>query len=294
MTRVPVHWLNYHEPEVRSPGMWDQTIVEWVLGPKVWSEHYARPHLDLEGLTGAVVVIPGRFHAADLDRINEDTARLRWVVYIVCSDEENLFPVEGLTHRNRTEWVQTADPKRHDAYRWLPVGPTPHSILGDLEDDGRRHAWSFAGQITHPRRLELEAVLQRRELGYFLPTKGFTQGLPPDDYRRLLVHTKIVPCPSGPATVDTFRLYEALDAGCVPIVETDTPDRRMPGYWPRLFGPGCPIPVVESWYQLDADLPRLLAEWDTLSKEVRSWWLDWRTDLRYQFWASVAEVGGLA
>ena len=33
----------------------------------------------------------------------------------------------------------------------------------------------------------------------------------------------MIPCPSGPATPDSFRLWEALEAGCVPIADGYAP-----------------------------------------------------------------------
>ena len=36
---------------------------------------------------------------------------------------------------------------------------------------------------------------------------------------KILVSTEFIPCPNGFFHPETYRLYEALESGCIPIVE---------------------------------------------------------------------------
>ena len=53
-------------------------------------------------------------------------------------------------------------------------------------------------------------------------TDGFARGIEQDEYLDLLAAAREAPCPPGPNTPDTFRLYEALEAGCQPVVDQPT------------------------------------------------------------------------
>jgi len=48
-------------------------------------------------------------------------------------------------------------------------------------------------------------------------TDGFNQGLPKTAYIDYLLNSKVALCPSGASCVESYRLYEAMFAGCVVI-----------------------------------------------------------------------------
>jgi hypothetical protein len=53
-----------------------------------------------------------------------------------------------------------------------------------------------------------------------------------EDYAQLLSETIFAPCPAGWENLDSFRVCEALEAGCIPIVER----RPFYDYFRHLFG----------------------------------------------------------
>jgi hypothetical protein len=69
--------------------------------------------------------------------------------------------------------------------------------------------------------------------------------------------SKFALCPIGHCNLDTFRIYEALDAGCVPVVLKQTKMQMYePSYWHVLFG--------------EDDVPFVLGEtWDECQRKVR-------------------------
>jgi hypothetical protein len=150
-------------------------------------------------------------------------------------------------------------------------------LLAEGRKDGvpRRLDWSFAGQVTHERRQTLAdtctRMLDAGSAGQFIGTPGFLQGLPRAEYLRLLLASKVVPCPSGPCTPDSFRFYEALEAGCVPLADATTP-AGWPDYWPFVYGDDLPFPVVGDWNDLPDILEIVLSDWGPMAAECGGWW----------------------
>lgn len=285
-----VHWLNLYPKTVRHGAMWDQEIVHWLLSPKPWTDEHATPTILHQ--QGAIVVIAGRFHDTDLERINQLVSHEPWVVYVITSDEENAFDVDRLAHPNRKVWVQTPQPGKHDQYGWLPVGWTPHVQFADgMIGEPKALDWYFAGQITHSRRVELAEVLRTLPGGQLVETPGFTQGVSPQEYIASMAVAKVAPCPSGPITVDTFRLCEALEVGAIPVVETYTPEKDMGAYWFRMFG-DFNLPIVESWHDFPERLADLLYYWPETAAELGADWITWKRNLHRRFWADVKAVRG--
>jgi hypothetical protein len=76
----------------------------------------------------------------------------------------------------------------------------------------------------------------------------------------------------GFQNLDSFRVYEALECGCIPIVE------RRPGfdYFRRLLGP-YPFISTTNWHDAGIQVARLLAEPALLEArrfECEEWWRD--------------------
>jgi hypothetical protein len=238
---VPILWLSYHD-ETSGRGFWDESLLESLFAGDLWTpvsahqfNHYESWDALPEGTTTAVVVLPGRSQTDMVDQLNADLKRLDGVLLIICGDEESLFPVEQLDHPNLKLWVQTPRPGRHDDAYGFGCGWTPGTR--EAAGDGTKPVdWMFAGQVTHIRREECVEQLERMLGGDLVKTSGFTQGLEHDQYLKRMAQAKVVPCPSGPQTPDTFRLYEALELGCVPIADDRTPNPDYPnGYWSYLF-----------------------------------------------------------
>jgi hypothetical protein len=274
---IPVWWYPFEDGR-SGDCCWDQEIVRWLTaGYPVVVE---RPQY-------GVVVIPGRYH--DVERVNEQLSAMAWVLAVVTSDEESAFPVGDLSHPHMRLWVQAPD---HPAgSRPLPLGWTPHArIVGEAPE--KTLDWFFSGQVTHSRREECVATLRTMAGGELNETAGFTYGWAPDLYMRRMASAKVAPCPSGPVWVDTFRMWEALEVGAIPVLDTVTgqgQDQR--DYWVRLLGDH-PLPTVERWEEFPAILEGLLADWPDSANQIQAWWLTYKRGLRRRFLADVAELAG--
>lgn len=292
--RIPVVWWDSHIT------CWDQAMLDAALIGQSWPTGYEFKHLtykkgelltwEKDGTGGAVVVIPARHHVDDVDDINEQLARLDWVLVVLTSDEERVFPVEKLDHPNMAVWVQT--PAAGDDPDWvLPVGWPPHlpGLLRDVPYPDR-DGWFFAGQVNNSRRKRCVETLRALD-GRLVETPGFTQGLPHDEYAEALTRAKVAPCPSGPETVDTFRVAEALEAGCVPVVDTQTPTDDQGGYWRQVFGRG--FPQVGEWSEFPALYDELAAGWPANANRLFAWWQGYKRQLSSRVSDTVRNLSGV-
>lgn len=295
MSEVNVIWEGFGAP---GKGYWCYGWLEEVLttpptGPKVPHTFYHGKHVsDVPEGEGAIVVLAT--HPENpidyVDQLNDDLAGLPWVVLVLASDEQGRFPVEKLrVHANLKLWVMTPHFERHE----YPVGTRfmgemyPPQARKHIANTGfvfeRQYRWSFSGQVTHQRRRELVESLQDTAGGRLVQTPGFTQGLEHHEYYELLNESITVAAPSGPVTPDSFRAFEALEAGCVPILDGRCPtEQDCEFYWKAILGEYHPLPVVQHWSEA---IPIIENNSDVFPHEnnlVSSWWQMYKRDLRYR------------
>lgn len=292
---VPVVWVSYRQPSIINRFYWDQGLLERILDRRAWRPVNAlgfEHHNGFDTLpddAGAIVVLPAQHHhlPEEVDQLNADLARLPWVLLILTGDECSLFPWSKVEHPRMRMWVMTP---RASLHATMPEGTT---YIGEGCDDDvpdilatigqrERHGWFFAGQVTHERRTSLAAGLRRmpRDSGRLVETPGFTKGLPRDEYLVAMAQSKVVPSPSGPCTPDSFRLYEALEAGCIPLADAIHPGGQ-PGFWEFVYGP-VPFPVVDDWRSVRDDIDDALARWPALANRCSAWWQAEKRRLAYQ------------
>lgn len=252
-------------------------------------------HLDRlpAGVEGAVVIVAGRYPEA-LDRVRAAIAPLAWVLLIVTGDEASVFPWRAVEHPNLRWWIMTPRPDVHaglDA-RFVGSGWPPHLRANlDGHDLPRERDWCFAGQVNHERRHRLVDTLRERGGGTLIRTAGFAEGLAPAVYADLLARTRVVPCPSGRETPDSFRLYEALEAGCVPLADAACPAYADRDYWSMVFPEPPPFDLVDDWGDVGKHIDAALDGWAHRANVVQAWWL--RHRVRMSGWLA-ADLDHLA
>jgi hypothetical protein len=288
-TTIDVEWMH-------GSGWWDQGLVARLLSGEEWPpggyrfDHYTEP---MQERGGGVLVVPGRFVAvADVQaRIDG----MPWVLVVVTSDEESTFSWWELRHPAMRLWVQTADRDGADVYLGEGFAADyPEMLQGEALPPV--HDWSFAGQVTHARRQEAAAAMRTMPNGELVETDRFLddeRGLDRESYVHLLATTKVVPCPSGPETPDTFRGWEALEAGALPIFDERTPRDDRPDYWRRLIG-DAPIPRISTWSSLPEVVERLLEGWPANAARAQAWWLEHKRNLALTLEEHLAELAGPA
>jgi hypothetical protein len=290
---VKVIWKSYHKPEILDRGYWDQALLEDTFKRGDFSHQ-----LDFDNLEdgeGAIVIINGRCHIGDAEKINADISKLRWVLFILTGDEEALFPWRAIQHSNMRFWVQLPRIGLHDDANYrIPNGyrPATHEILKEIGQQGRDLGWFFAGQVNHERRQQCVEELRKLPNGVLAETDGFGKEVVAyKDYLSYMSRSKIVFCPSGIETPDNFRLYEALEAGCLPVVDAFATKNPAWGFWKYLFE-DAPFPVIDYWSNLPQLLPQLLKEYPTNANSVFAWWIRYKRNLYLKLMEDVETLRG--
>lgn len=291
---IPVVWLNFN---VNAParGYWDQGILEGLIHHKIWKTSGGPSFSNYEEVSeefdGAVVIVPGTQNVEYISNINSELSKLNWVLLIVTGDEDSIFPVENISHPNMKLWLMT--PKQGAvADRYLGSG-FPPGMEETLKVQGPEKPldWYFSGQVTHPRRTQCIEALKPFSNGELLATGGFTQGLEQKEYWKKLGQAKIAPCPGGPATPDSFRLFESLEAGCIPIADLSYGRGSHPEYWKLVFGEVF-FPTIENWYSLPEVVPSLLSGWPDNANRISASWQKYKRDLAYALDDDIRELSG--
>lgn len=258
-------------------GCWDQNIVRRLLDGDLHPHSLpVKHHAGYPNTDGAALVIPGRYWHKQADRINEAIRRYRWVLAFRVSDEEDLFDINQVEHPNIRWWVQTPRPRRHyGAARLFGVGYPPH--FNHLTTRERHLNVFLSAQDTHQRRHDCFNTLEGIRGSRIHRTPGFTQGMDPAEYRDCMEAAKIAPAPSGAVSVDSFRVWEALEAGALPVADTVSPVDGVTDYWWRLLGIPLPFPTVEDWSQVS--WATLLDEWPANAAKVADWYAGYKRAL---------------
>lgn len=298
---INVIWLNFNE-EVPSHGYWATGWLEEVFGLGLGdnidlrNRYHFRNHLSTDSLpsnTGAIVVIPAEYNGEYIDRINAVLSALPWAVAILASDERGLFPVEKLVPVTAL-WVMTPHFEAHafpEGTNFMGEFYPPHArtALRRVEWSDRPYKAGFSGQITHQRREELKQHMISLPETYFNGTGGFTQGLTFESYFQMMVKCVTVPAPSGPVTLDSFRAYEALESGAIPILDLNCPKTQNgTRYWDAVFGIGHPLPTVSHWAELREVMDRFEHPRDT--NRIFAWWQMYKREIRRRI---VADIPGV-
>lgn len=299
MTDISVIWLNYNEA-APNHGYWcygwlEETFINCAEDTSPHTFYWGTKVDITEDRDGAIVIIPAEYNANHVDEINHALAQLPWAVVILASDEQGLFPVEELAPVQAL-WVMTPHFEKH-------TYPTGTNFLGEFYPQDARERiskfksqamqrpcqCSFSGQVTHDRRHRMVEALAW--VHYINQTAGFTQGLGRDAYYRLMSMTRCTPAPSGPVTLDSFRAFECLETGGIPILDTICPvpqDGTL--YWDEILGKDHPLPTIEDWHEAHEIVDDIDDNWPLSSNLVYSWWQRTKRDTKYRIIESVPNI----
>lgn len=283
--RVPVYWVSLHTDRGIIPrGYWDQGLIENLLEGRFahipnWPEFHhelVTDEQDVDDDDVALWMIPAMHHVDDAARINDLMSTCRKAIVWLCGDEEMLFPVEQLSHPNMVIWRMTPHGDQLVEVIPFPDGRRADTIgeLASISTGAPDKTLDivFRGQINHDRRRDALGMVQAIPNSIGVGTDGFTQGISRSEYLAELASAKFVACPAGVAMPSSFRVFEALEAGCIPIVDDRSPRDPCPGFWEQWPILASVLPRVAEWSQLPAMMRRWLPEWATRVNLVQSAW----------------------
>jgi hypothetical protein len=161
----------------------------------------------------------------------------------------------------------------------------------------RKFVWNFVGAPKGTRKELIRSLSQLDRECFIHQTAGWNapNSISTKAYRDVLENSMFTPSPIGNFNIDCFRLYEALEAGSIPIVIRSSTDQPYT-YYERLFEcqeSDLPFVFVDDWKDAKAKLMALLpageaglGKTDTLigmqSKAVK-WWVEYKMKIQQLF-----------
>jgi hypothetical protein len=236
----------------------------------------------------AFVVVPGPQNLGYEESVNKEIQNISRLVLFITGDEEGRFDITKISHPNAEIWIQYPYEK-HNSLNKLPIGVPQHLKKLVPEYPSKPYDLYFSGQITHPRRQQIAKVLPKVPNALFTLTEGFAQGGEPVDYYKALASAKIAPAPSGAATMDTFRFFEAIEMLCLPIADGIDSKGNFIEFYKNLFGYEIPVEVTYNWSNLTKLVPTLLHQYPQNMHKVVSWWIKYKRDLGIKVMRQVNE-----
>ena len=156
----------------------------------------------------------------------------------------------------------------------LPIGYKSGTLF-KKEAIERKYKWAFLGTPHKSSRHDLLFQLSDIKPSFSHKTKKFNEKIiDVSEMSEILTSTEFIPCPNGFVHPETYRLYEALECGCIPIVE------NAYKYYDRLF-PNNPFIKVDRWIEAKP----VIRGWgdDQIKQkleECRTWWSQYKNQLQ--------------
>jgi len=155
----------------------------------------------------------------------------------------------------------------------IPIGYK--SGINYIKKKEREYKWAFTGTPHKTSRHDLLFQFSQIKPFFCHKTEKFDKKIiSVDEMSNVFSSTQFIPCPNGFFHPETYRLYEALQCECIPIVE------NAYNYYDRLF-PKNPFIKVDKW----EDAKSLVKTWDNekIKKkqlECVTWWNHYKANLQ--------------
>jgi len=153
----------------------------------------------------------------------------------------------------------------NEKVKCLPIGYK--SGVLNKGNSNRKYKWAFTGTPHKSSRHDLLFQLSEIKPFFCHKTQKFDQNnISVNEMSEVLSSTEFIPCPYGFFHPESYRVYEALECGCIPIVE------NAYQYFDRLF-PDNPFLKIDKW----VEAKDIIKSWDSdkitkKQKECNTWW----------------------
>ena len=150
------------------------------------------------------------------------------------------------------------------------------------KNEERKYKWTFIGTPHRSSRHDLLFQFSEIEPSYCYKTTKFNEKIiDTNTMTEILSSTEFIPCPNGFFHPETYRVYEALECECIPIVENAFK------YYDRLF-PDNPFIKVDKWI----DAKPIIQGWnkEKINKkreECKLWWTNYQNLLQDQIYKKI-------
>ena len=249
-------WGTYHE---KNSDQWIYYILDKVKYKIIQSEK------DLE-IDDILIIVD-----SSIEKKSDLYARLR----IICSkiflihlgDEAGSRDVLPIYANCNFVWRAFCSNKyfNNEKVVCLPIGFKSGIVLN--KKNIRKYKWAFIGTPHKSSRHDLLFQLSDIKPSYTHKTAEFNKKIiEVDEMSEILSSTEFIPCPNGYVHPETYRLYEALECECIPIVENTYK------YYERLF-PDNPFLKIDKWIEAKSIIKKFGdKQIKQKREECKSWW----------------------
>ena len=160
----------------------------------------------------------------------------------------------------------------------IPIGYKTGPIKNSISLNERKYVWNFLGTMHGASRYDL--IMQNKNIkpNYINITKKFggKNSLDPNEYYEIMGNTVFCLVSHGYFHPETYRLYESLESGCIPIIEN-------PHNFFDIFLPNNPLIKINLWKdsrKIIEDLNINIKKKIDLSNSIQNWWINYKLNLR--------------
>ena len=163
----------------------------------------------------------------------------------------------------------------------IPIGYKCDPIKDKINILKRNYKWSFLGTTHGSSRYDLLDKHKNIMPNFINLTEDFSgkKSMDTNDYYKILNNSIFAPIPHGYFHPETYRLYEALEAGCIPIIEN-------PFQFFDNFLPNNPLLSVNSWEDSSTIIKKYLEnkkDIEILRNKINDWWTQHKENLKETF-----------
>jgi len=190
-------------------------------------------------------------------------------------DESGSYDLSSVYNNCNYVWRSFCSSRyfENEKVKCIPIGYK--SGIVNKQKNNRKYKWAFTGTPHKSSRHDLLFQFSDVKPFFCHKTEKFNvKIISVDEMSEVLSSTEFMPCPNGFFHPETYRLYEALECECIPIVE------NAYHYYDRLF-PSNPFIKINKW----ADAKPMLKAWEANQiknkrEECKIWWTDYKNKLQ--------------
>lgn len=135
----------------------------------------------------------------------------------------------------------------------------------------KNYSFCFIGQPKADRLELLHTIKDKNSFIHATGSWNCSTSLSQNDCKEIYRKTKFAPCPMGFSNPDSFRIMEALEWGCIPIIKK----YNNFDYHTKIWGYNM-IPKVNSWQELEIFYNLSDKSYEDLFNKIFSWYKDFR------------------
>ncbi len=202
-------------------------------------------------------------------------------IYLIHLGDEGATEDTNLIYNNCTHvWRTFCLPHYFQSKKvtCIPIGYKSGLTYGTKNVFDRKYLWSFMGTIHGASRYDLIDKHKNLEPNFIKKTKNFSseESLSAEEYYKKIKESKFVLVPHGYLHPESYRLYEGLECGCIPIIEN-------PHNFYDNFLPDNPLIKINIWsesVEIINDFNKNKEKLIKKSDEINNWWKDYKLNLQ--------------